>query len=138
VDALNSVRTYEKLHRAVSEEIIASIHGCYRGGLGVALAQTAFAGELGMEIDLAKLPVEGISRNDKALFSESPGRFVITIPPASRDRFEYLFEETAHACIGKVTGTNVFTVTGMNGTEVIRENISSLKEAWKSPMRWQA
>ena len=138
VDAENAVRAYNSLHGAVQEGMIASIHGCYRGGLGVALAQTAFAGELGMEIDLARLPREGIFRDDEAVFSESPGRFVITIDPAHEDRFEHLLGKTVHSCIGRVMGSRTFTITGINGDVVIRTDISSLKEAWRSPMRWRA
>ena len=138
VDAGKAVNVYNSIHQAVREGMIASKHGCYRGGLGVALAQTAFAGGLGMEIDLAKLPVEGIFRDDKALFSESPGRFVITIAPTSRARFEDILRETIHACIGRVTESRAFTLRGMDGNVVIRADISSLKEAWKSPMRWRA
>ena len=61
--------------------LVASCHDCSDGGLGVALAETAFAGGLGLEIDLGAVPAEGITRNDALLFSESQSRFVVTVSP---------------------------------------------------------
>ena len=40
-----------------------SCHDCSDGGLGVALAETAFAGDLGMQIDLARAPREEVERD---------------------------------------------------------------------------
>ena len=62
---------YKKLHSAMMEGLIASCHDCSDGGLGIALAESAFAGGFGMEVDLSKVPAEGIERDDYLLFSES-------------------------------------------------------------------
>ena len=65
---------------------VASCHDCSDGGLGVALAETAFAGALGMEVDLRKVPSSGVDRNDFLLFSESQSRFVVTVHPENQSR----------------------------------------------------
>ena len=61
------------------------------------------AGELGLDLDLggcsdlAGLPV------DVALFSESPGRFLITTAAADAERFEQQFDRTTCRRAGRVT-----------------------------------
>ncbi len=49
VDAKKALDLYRRLHRAIQEGLIRSCHDCSDGGLGVAMAETAFAGGLGME-----------------------------------------------------------------------------------------
>ena len=88
VDAEAAKALYEALHRAMAAGLVASCHDCSDGGLGVALAETAFAGGLGLEVDLRAVPAEGIARNDELLFSESQSRFVVTIRPEQREAFE--------------------------------------------------
>jgi phosphoribosylformylglycinamidine synthase len=48
-----SMKLYRALNRAIEEELVASCHGIYRGGLGVHLALVAMGGGLGMDIDLS-------------------------------------------------------------------------------------
>ena len=62
---------------------VASCHDCSDGGLGVALAESAFAGGFGMQLDLSPL---AISNPAIALFSESQSRFVVTVAPGKRRR----------------------------------------------------
>ena len=69
---------------AIDAGLVNSAHTPTKGGLGVALAKVAFAGELGMEIDLRKVPAEDCYRDDYLLFSESGSRFVVTVAPALR------------------------------------------------------
>jgi phosphoribosylformylglycinamidine synthase len=80
VDAGKAKRLYRRLNEATEAGLIASCHDCSDGGLGVALAETAFAGGLGMEIDLRKVPAIEADRDDLLLFSETQSRFVVTIP----------------------------------------------------------
>jgi phosphoribosylformylglycinamidine synthase subunit PurL len=58
---------------------ITSVHDCSSGGLGVALAEMAISGDLGAVIDLMKVPMEGNLDVSTLLFSESHGRYLITV-----------------------------------------------------------
>ena len=83
-----------RVDRALSKPVLSAIaactraglanaaHDCSEGGLGVTLAEMAFAGGLGIEADAALIPREGVETLDRALFSESQSRIVITVPPA--------------------------------------------------------
>jgi len=126
---------YKALGHAVGREIPASAHGIYRGGLGIHLALTAMGGNLGMEVDLANVPVDNIDRNDKILFSESAGRFIVTIDPKNREVFEDIFKDTPCACIGKITGEPDFVVKGIGGRVIISVPVNDLKAAWKKPFK---
>jgi phosphoribosylformylglycinamidine synthase II len=135
VDMDTAAERYRSLHGAMKRGIVSSCHDCSDGGLGVALAETAFAGNLGMETDLRKVPAEGIDRSDRLLFSESPGRFVVTVSPGNRKAFEGMVRGDI-ACIGTVTDSSNFTVRGLDGSVIIKSGIRELKEAWKKTLAW--
>ena len=102
----------------------------------VALAETAFAGRFGMETDLKKVPLSGLSRNDLLLFSESQSRFVVTLDPSKKKAFEALLGNAIHGEIGVVLGNEIFRMIGLHGKTVIEANIYDLKEAWQRPLKF--
>ncbi len=122
---------YHKLGAAAEKGLTASIHGVYRGGLGVHLALTAMAGELGMNLDLSKIPCRDVDRDDIILFSESPGRFIVTVNPDFVNDFENAFSGIPTGCIGTVTKSDTFAINGINGRELMKLSIKDLKSAWK-------
>jgi phosphoribosylformylglycinamidine (FGAM) synthase-like enzyme len=125
---------YEALHRAMVEGLVASCHDCSDGGLGVALAETAFAGGMGLEINLRAVPAEGIARDDEMLFSESQSRFVVTVRPALRKAFEVALAGSACGRIGQVIPEGVLRVDGLGGKRIIETDIAALKAAWLKPL----
>ncbi|MDI7260532.1 MAG: phosphoribosylformylglycinamidine synthase subunit PurL [Thermodesulfobacteriota bacterium] len=127
---------YHKVYQAIQEGLIRSCHDCSDGGLGIALAETAFAGGFGMEIDLKKVPRSGVDRNDFLLFSESQSRFVVTIDPLKKKAFEALLGNTVYGEIGVVAEGDAIRITGLKGRMVIEANIFDLKEAWQKPLRF--
>ena len=80
-----------------------SCHDLSEGGLAVAAAEMAFASGLGLELDLQKVPVKDITRNDFVLFSESNSRFLIEVAQEDKEDFEELMKGKNCAQIGKVT-----------------------------------
>ena len=50
---------YRKVHEAIRQGLVSSVHGIYRGGFGVHLALCAMAGELGVTADVSKMSVCG-------------------------------------------------------------------------------
>ena len=109
------------------DRLIASAIAVNHGGLGVALAKTAIAGRLGLDIDLGhiKLPT------DKALYSESAGRILVTVAPQNKKAFEKLFGKFGHCHhIGSVAYTDK-----LNIKNILKEDIQKLEEAYKAPLR---
>jgi phosphoribosylformylglycinamidine synthase len=126
---------YAALHHAVRERLVASCHDCSDGGLAVCLAETAFAGDLGLRIELAEVRRHEVERDDELLFSESPCRLVVTVPADRADRFEHVLGDHA-TFVGEVTGERRLQLVGLEGGLVIDEPVAELKEAWQAPMRW--
>jgi phosphoribosylformylglycinamidine synthase len=125
--------TYNVLALVIKESLVASVHGIYRGGLGIHLAMVAMAGNLGMDVDLNQIPAEAVYRDDTLLFSESAGRFIITIDPQNKNQFEERFKESPFACIGRVTKTRDLVIRGLAGDPIITRSVFDLKKAWKMP-----
>jgi phosphoribosylformylglycinamidine (FGAM) synthase-like enzyme len=132
VDPKRARALYERLSHAIDQGLVASCHDCSDGGLGVALAESAFAGGLGMRIDLAPL---GVQSNVAALFSESQSRFVVTVRPDQTAAFEAALAGSACYRVGVVTADPVFDVTGSGGGKVLAP-IADLKAAWQQPLAW--
>ena len=124
---------YRALGSAIEKELVASAHGIYRGGLGVHLAMTAMGGNLGMQVDLGLVPSDQLDRNDFILFSESAGRFIVTIDSENRKIFEKTFKGLPCTCIGTVTNGTDFIIKGFDGRQLIKIPVQELKDAWKKP-----
>jgi len=123
------------LSKAMNDGLVRSCHDCSEGGLAVACSEMAFAGGLGMEVELSKVPQE-VSSDEGILFSESNTRFIVEIKPENREKFEQVLSKDVFAEIGKVTKKQDFIVRGLKGKTVIKAPIDELKEAWQAPLRW--
>jgi len=135
IDLEASLKLYNTLSKAIDSGLASSCHDCSDGGLGVALAEAAFAGGLGITIDLRKVPKEGVDRNDFLLFSESQSRFVVTIKSENEKRFEEIMKGNDFTKIGTIT-KDKFIVYGLDGKVCIKSDINELKDAWQKTLRW--
>jgi len=97
----------------------------------------AFAGDLGMLIDLSQVPLgEPIDRDDYVLFSESNTRFLVEVDLKHRDEFENVMAGVHFAPVGQVTHQRKLEVYGFSRKMVLSVPIAELKEAWQKPLRW--
>ena len=138
VNAHQAKKHYNALSMAIDDGIVKSCHTPTKGGLGVALAKTSFAGNLGMEIYLKYVP--GSARTDYGrLYSESNSRFIVTVSPKQQDYFEEVMETTLKpeidfAEVGVVRGDSQFKVYGRNNNLIINDYIYEMKKDWKSTL----
>jgi phosphoribosylformylglycinamidine synthase len=119
---------YRLLEQAVREELLASCHGLYRGGLGVHLALASLAGGLGMEVDLSR--VAPASPAYAALYAESAGRFLISVAPEHQGRVERLFEGQPLSFLGEVRQDNTCKIT-RGGRTLMKTSLDKLQAAWQ-------
>jgi phosphoribosylformylglycinamidine synthase subunit PurSL len=124
---------YRALHRAIEAELCASVHGIFRGGLGIHLAFMAMGADLGLTVDLAKVPGEGTLNEAALIFSESAGRFLVTVSPAHQAAFENLMKSQILACIGEVTAEARLTIRSLEGEELTTLEVAEMRNAWKTP-----
>jgi phosphoribosylformylglycinamidine synthase II len=130
-------RLMDTLSAAMQRGLVRACHDCSEGGIGVAAAEMAFAGGLGMSIDLKKAPLgEDVDRDDFILFSESNTRFIAEVAPEKQREFEAAMAGVSFAEVGRVADGKIFEVRGVGGNTVVSAGIDELKEAWQKPLRW--
>lgn len=136
VDAEKTIETYQKYHEALEKRLIASSYSLSLGGIAAALAKKAIAGQLGMEIDLTKIPkTSDIDRDDYLLFSETQGRFIVTIAAQNKEAFEKTLQGLKFAQIGQVIEDQIFVIKGLNGKEIIHTNIPTLNDYYRKTFK---
>jgi len=86
-----------------------------------------------MEIDLERFPCSNGLSDTQLLYSESAGRFVVTVDPRKRKDFENLFSEMMIGHVGFVTESPLFRIGHKNDSWIIEEELSQLKDSWKKP-----
>ncbi len=92
------------LSAAASKGLVKACHDLSEGGIGVAAAEMAFAGGLGVSVGLKNVPLgEAVDRDDYVLFSESNTRFLVEIAPQNKAAFEEMMANADCAQIGQVT-----------------------------------
>ena len=133
VDAVSFIPLYKAVNRMVNEALAASIHGIYRGGMAVHLALCAMGGDLGISLDLSRVPAAGKLSNDTLLFSESAGRFIVTVRPENKDAFEAVFKGLPCACAGRVTEERVLDISAIDSAPLCSVPVDDLRYAWKKP-----
>ncbi|MBN1766719.1 MAG: phosphoribosylformylglycinamidine synthase subunit PurL [Sedimentisphaerales bacterium] len=123
--------------RAIQEHLVVSCHDCCEGGLAVALAEMAFAGGLGLEINLSDVPAaRETNRTDQLLFSETTSRFILEIEPENITKLAQLFRDVRFGQIGRVTEETRLIIKDSNNKAIINADIADLKEVWQTPLRW--
>lgn len=131
---------YFKVMAANREGLIRSSHDLSDGGLAVALAETTFGTGLGLrvEIDPVAASIEGGGALDSprrlwaALFGESHSRFVVTVKPEHRARFEEVLGGDA-ARIGETTAAPEFHIV-WQGRPVAACACAELEQAWQKEL----
>jgi phosphoribosylformylglycinamidine synthase len=138
VDLQLAPRIIRAMAGAIDAGLVQSCHDCSEGGFAVALAEMAFAGDVGVWADLNALPFEGdepLRRDDVLLFSESQTRFIVEVERTRADQFERLLDGLPHRRIGLCTESRTLEIAGTTGNPTIHEPLPDLKEAWQSPLR---
>jgi phosphoribosylformylglycinamidine synthase len=133
VDANELWPLYLSLHKTIQLGLLSSAHAVTRGGLGVHLALVAMGGELGMEIHLADVLSSNGLTHSQILFSESAGRFVVTVDPAKQGAFEEIFRGMRISHVGVVTESTLLRIRDGEGVLIIEEEIPQLKACWNGP-----
>ncbi|PLT14575.1 phosphoribosylformylglycinamidine synthase subunit PurL [Limosilactobacillus fermentum] len=105
---------------------VASAHDLAEGGLGVALAETLFKTDLGMNLKL------DLTKNQ--LFSETAGRFVVTVKKEDAAAFETALGDDA-TLIGEVTNSHWLQVRLADGN--LNKNVADLEQLWKEAIPCQ-
>jgi phosphoribosylformylglycinamidine synthase len=129
------------MHKAIADGDVAACHDVSEGGLAVAAAEMAFAGECGLEVDLSGLHdprhLDDESDEDAVLlFSESTTRFLVEVSLDRCEDFERHFTSVGLGDIarpiGEVTAGHRLHIRGKDGFNLIELDLDDLRAAHKS------
>ncbi len=138
VHAAKAKKTFNAITKAISKGTVKACHDLSEGGLAVSASEMAFASNLGLELDLAKVPSNGIKRDDFLLFSESNSRFLVEINPKDKAAFEAVMKGKVCAEIGKVTKNPTLKIKGLKGSTIVDADVAGLRAAWKRTLSEEA
>jgi len=124
---------YKALSEAIREGLVRSVHDVSDGGVAVAFSESAIGSSLGADLDLSLMPNE-TEREDALLFSESPGRFVVSVPFDRAEKFEYAMNGTIFAKVGRIRGDHRI-IFRYGDRMVINEDVRILREAYFKGVR---
>ena len=120
------------VHDAIRRDLAASVAPVALGGLGFALAKGAMSGGLGLTADLAAF---GPLSPEAALFSETPGRFLVSVAPQNAAAFEALFVGQALTKLGSVRPEPVITLSAA-AAPLAQLDLAGLVDSYKKPLNW--
>jgi len=113
IRAKDAKKTFATITKAIDSGVIKACHDLSEGGLAVAAAEMALAGEYGITLDLRKMLTRDLSRNDFVLFAESNSRFLVEVPESTKESFEDLMKGTMCSEIGGVTEEQILSIRGL-------------------------
>jgi len=105
---------------------VLSAHDCSEGGLLVAAAEMAFAGDVGLELDLSSVPGERDAF--AAAFSETPSRYLLEVEPSRLDAVLAALSAAGivHARVGTTISDHMVRAGGCSWS------LDDLAAAWRS------
>ena len=109
-----------KLQALMANGLVKSAHDLSEGGLGVSLAETLFDTDFGAKIEL--------DFDKNLLFSETPGRLIVSVDPANAAKFEQEMGDSVSE-IGQVTADQQLNISLAN--DQVNEDVAELQKIWK-------
>jgi len=131
VDFKRAPELMVNVHRAIEQGLVLSCHDLSEGGLGLALSEMAFSGNIGLEIDIADIMFTGHNRrHDFVLFAESNTRFLLEIKRERPHNLKQIFSDSSLIRIGNTTRERRLRI--FNGSKkLIDLPLSVLCAKWK-------
>jgi phosphoribosylformylglycinamidine synthase len=127
-----SARAAEAIVEAAEKGLTRSVHDLSEGGLGVAVCEMGFGGDLGARIDLAALGSD--IRPDILLFSETNTRYLVEVAPDAAAAFEAHVKRhgTDFRKVGTVAVDRI-VVTHAERT-LLDVPVAEARAAWQAPI----
>jgi phosphoribosylformylglycinamidine synthase len=137
VDPERARDTFAIVHQAIVDGLVRACHDLSEGGLAVAAAEMAFAGELGATLFIDRVPC-GSDTCEAAilLFSESNTRFLCEVEPSAADTFEARFGRRIPCQRIGIVESSRRLHCRCDNKAVIEADVAQLREAWQATLQW--
>ena len=136
VDAALAMRSYEAMHQAILNRHVVSCHDLSEGGLAVSLSEMAFAGELGVSIDISQMRQANFIDREVALFSESNSRLLCEVNLKEVSAFELIMQGLPCFKLGEVAKHDRVSIQS-DGETIIDMPWILLRDTWLAPLDWE-
>ncbi|MDP6407867.1 MAG: phosphoribosylformylglycinamidine synthase subunit PurL [Planctomycetota bacterium] len=121
------------LHGALAAGCVRACHDLSEGGLAVAAAEMAFAGELGLTLELSAVEAleapPGADLDATLLYSESTTRFLVEVEPAAEERWLAAMAGVPCARVGRVLAEPQLEIEGLGGGRLACIALADLRAA---------
>lgn len=135
VDLPIAKATFAAVHAAIQAGLVCACHDLSEGGLAVALAEMSFAGNLGLNVDLATARIQSGLSATELLFAESNSRFIVEIVAGREGEFSELMRGIDHWLLGQVTDSDECLMR--DGSDIlVQRGWQELFQAWHKPLDW--
>lgn len=114
----------DKVLECIKEGLFNSVHDISDGGFAIALIESAIKGSKGVE-----LQIKTELREDFYLFSETPGRFVVTFKEENLRKVQDILNDIELTVVGRVT--NEFTINGKINNKEIHLDLKEIERIYQ-------
>lgn len=138
VDLAAGPKTAAAVAALIQARLVASAHDCSEGGLLIAAAEMAFAGRVGLDLDLTTVPTEGELDLTAKCFAETPSRYLLEIAPAHLDAVIKSLRDagTPFGQVGTFADHDQLTLRTAAQGQVFTTPLDDLRDAWLKPLDW--
>ena len=119
----------------IRADLTTTAHDCSEGGLAVALAEMAIAGEQGLKVEL--MAPKGV-RPDALLFGEAHSRVIVAVPVGHEQAAQDLLEDLGvpYTALGEsLPGSDRVTISVTGANVQLSVTLDTLKTAFETPLR---
>jgi phosphoribosylformylglycinamidine synthase len=120
------------VHNAIAQRLVQAAHDCSEGGLLVAAAEMAFAGDLGLHLDLTTLRSAGELSITAECFAETPGRYLLEVRRDDLDAVDQALDGVPYTIVGEFDDSATLTLAGAD----VEIDVAELRDAWRAPLDW--
>ncbi|MCV0367436.1 MAG: phosphoribosylformylglycinamidine synthase subunit PurL [Nitrosopumilus sp.] len=134
VDFSESKKNMTAVLDVIGAQILKSAHDCSKGGLAVAVSELCMQNMIGCKISLEKIPGDKLDV-DRALFSESHSRYLLTFEKKNLKKLEILLKKNkiSFGIIGHFGGDKIQFVSGTNS--IIDLRVDKAQKTWLNSLR---
>jgi phosphoribosylformylglycinamidine synthase len=127
VDLETAPKLFRALHAAIRAGLVRSCHDVSDGGLLVAAAEMALAGEVGIDLRERLISASTSAWAETLPYAESPTCWLVEVEPQNEDAFRTLFQNLPVALLGVTTVEPI-----LRWSNDLEWPIADLKAAWQS------
>jgi phosphoribosylformylglycinamidine synthase subunit PurSL len=137
-DLIVGPRNAKAVAALIQAGLIASAHDCSEGGMLTAAAEMAFAGGIGLDIDLEHMPAMSVLDDGSACFSETPSRYLLEVAPSQVDQVIKSLKAAgvAFGQLGRFSAHQKLNVRCSQYGKIAEFTLEELKATWQAPLDW--